>query len=39
MIFDNQKSYDMAFTILAALAIAGFALAMSLPKRSISADA
>ena len=39
MIFDYQKSYDMAFTILAALAIAGFALAMSLPKRSISADA
>ncbi len=34
-LFDQYHTYDLAFTLLAALAATGFGLALSLPKRSV----
>jgi MFS family permease len=39
MLFDRFQTYDLAFTILAALAITGMLLAWSLPKQSDSRSA
>jgi len=39
MLFDQFHTYNLAFTILAALATAGMLLAWSLPKQSATHEA